>query len=210
VQRIRYNRRNERYRSAHTIADYILRGLGFEDIYSQSEGQIFTFLVNMNDVFEQFVERLIRDACMGTSMVVRSQERFGKVIRNLDTGRTYSSIRPDLMVRAAETGFPVDTKYKRYDLRKVSTGDIYQTFLYAFSLSKGLPEPRALVIFPSDGPSSGHRLAVRSVHDPQEAMVSAIGIDMPKVLDGIGTANFASTLASLRGSLLRVLDAESV
>ena len=59
VRRIRYNRRNERYRSAHTIADYILRGLGFEDIYSQSQGQIFTFLLNMNDVFEHFVERLI-------------------------------------------------------------------------------------------------------------------------------------------------------
>ena len=139
-------------------------------------------------------------------MVVSSQERFGKVIRNLDTGRTYSSIRPDLMVRTAERGFPVDTKYKRYDLRKVSTGDIYQTFLYAFSLSRGLPEPRALVIFPSDGPSSGHRLAVRSVHDPQGAMVSAIGIDMPKVLDEIGTARFTGTLESFRAGLLGVFD----
>lgn len=209
VRRITYNRRNDRYRSAHAIAGYVLRGLGFEDIYSQSQGQIFTFLLNMNDVFEQFVERLVRDACVGTPMVVGAQERFGMVIRNLETGRTYSSIRPDLMVRFADTGFPVDSKYKRYDLHKLSTADIYQTFLYSFALSRGLPEPRALVIFPSDGPSPGHRLAVRSVQDPQGALVSAIGIDMPRILDEIGTREFAETLQSIRTSLLGVFDVQS-
>lgn len=209
TRRIRYNRQNERYRSAHTIAGHILRGLGFEDIYSQSQGQIFTFLLNMNDVFEQFVERLVRDACEGTPMVVGAQERFGKVIRNLATGRTYSSIRPDLMIRSSDARFPVDTKYKRYDLRKLSTADIYQTFLYAFALSRGLAEPAALVIFPSAGPSSGHRLALRSVYDPHGAMVSAIGIDIPKILDEIGTAEFAGPLEELRTGLQRAFDSQS-
>ena len=209
VQSLRYNRRNERYRPAHVISAYVLRGLGFEDIYSQSQGQIFTFLLNMNDVFEQFVERLIKDSCAGTSMAVGTQERFGKVIRNLETGRTYSTIRPDLMIRSGDRTFPVDTKYKRYDLRKLSTADIYQTFLYAFVLSRGLPEPRALVIFPSDGPTSGHKLAVRSVQDPQGALVSAIGIDMPRILDELGTKEFATTLQSIRNRLLESFGAQT-
>lgn len=208
VRRIRYNRRNDHYRSAHTIAGYILQGLGFEDIYSQGQGQIFTFLLNMNDVFEQFVERLIREACAGTPLVVGAQERFGKVIRNLETGRTYSSIRPDLMVRFADAGFPVDTKYKRYDLRKLSTADIYQTFLYAFALSRGLSEPSALVIFPSEGPSSGLRLAVRSLHDPRDATVTAIGLDMPKILDEISTGEQAGTLQGIRTKLLETLQVD--
>lgn len=200
-QRIHYNRRNRRYRPAHIIAGHILRGLGFEDIYSQSTGQIFTFLLNMNEVFEQFVERLMRDVCAGTAMEVSTQERFGKVIRNLDTGRTYSNIRPDLMIRSPDGAFPVDAKYKRYDLRKLSTADIYQTFLYAYALSQGSTEPRALVMFPSDGPSPGHRLAVQGFHDRERATVTAVGIDVPGVLDSIGTPRLDEILHDLRDSL---------
>lgn len=56
-----------------------------------------------------------------------------------------------------------------------------------------MPEPHALVVFPSDGPSSGHRLAVRSVQDSQGALVCAVGIDMPRILDEVGTPDFAVT-----------------
>ena len=31
---------------------------------------------------------------------------------------------------------PIDIKYKLYDIKKVSTADVYQTFLYAYALSR--------------------------------------------------------------------------
>lgn len=112
----------------------------------------------------------------------------------------------DLLIRSGGGAFPIDTKYKRYDLRKLSTGDIYQTFLCAFALTRGLSEARAMVVFPSDGPSLGHRLAVRSVLDEPGAVVSAMGVDIPRILDEIGRPEFQATIQGVRDRLTEMFD----
>ena len=69
----------------------------------------------------------------------------------------YSTITPDLVIEEAATGrsVPVDIKYKAYDVKKISTGDIYQTFLYAYALGDDPTERRAGILYPTTMPTYG-------------------------------------------------------
>lgn len=60
----------------------------------------------------------------------------------------------------------------------------------------------ALVVLPLVGPTPGHRLAVRSLHDAQGALVTAIALDMPRLLDQIGTEQLEAVLDGVRTRLI--------
>ena len=96
VRKIVYGRRNVRYRPAHELAVLVLRGLALTDLFDTSSGRITAFMLDMNVIFERFVTRLVENSLVGSSLRVSSQSTFRAVILDDSTGRTYSSIRPDL------------------------------------------------------------------------------------------------------------------
>lgn len=113
----------------------VYRG-GPDDLYDTSSGQVSAFMLDMDTVFERFVTRLAHDALQPPSPLrTAEQVRLRAVIRNDETDRTYSTLRPDLVIEDTRTGrrTPVDIKYKLYDTKKLSTADIYQAFMYAFA-----------------------------------------------------------------------------
>ena len=195
---IRYDRRNGRYRTAHELAKLVLRGVAFDDLYDTSSGRVTAFLMDMNAVFELFVTRLVQEALEGTESYVLAQERFGTVIRNDDTGHTYAAIRPDIVICqvGAATRVPVDVKYKLYDTRKLSTSDVYQTFLYAFALSAA-EDRRAGIIYPSTTQPARTALSVRPLAGPTAARIVAAGLDVPSALESLAK-NREGLLARVR------------
>lgn len=106
-KRILYGRRNARYRSVHELSKLILRGFAFEDLYDTSAGHVSAFMFDMNMVFERFVTCLIQDALNGTDLLASAQPRLRAVIRNDETGRTYSTVKPDLLIEETTTGHAV-------------------------------------------------------------------------------------------------------
>ncbi len=204
---IRYDRRNDRYRPAHELAKLVLRGVAFDDLYDTTTGRVTAFLIDMNVVFELFVTRLVQEALAGTESVALAQERFGAVIRNDDTGQTYASIRPDIVVRQVGTAHcvPIDVKYKLYDMRKLSSGDLYQTFLYALALSAE-GDRRAGIIFPSTGQPARTAIVIRPLSGPTAARIVAAGLDVQTTLENLRTDR-DSLLEGVRALLDRLLQA---
>lgn len=199
---IHYSRRNSRYRSAHELAKLVLRNLAFHDMFNTTSGAVTAFMINMNTVFERFVLRLVGEALGGVSRIdALPHQRLRAVIRNDDTGRTYTSIDPDLVIadKEADERVPIDVKYKLYDTKKLAPADIYQTFMYAFALGKGGTQ-RAGVIFPASSTVSGPTLSIRPVAavSTTAAKIMAAGLDVPRALDDLDGPARSGLLADVR------------
>ena len=82
---------------------------------------------------------------------------------------------------------PLDVKYKRYDLKKVATADIYQTFLYAYALSADTTGRAAIIHPTTDGGTLG-TLSVHSTAGGLGARIGVVGIDVPAMLVALGAS----------------------
>ena len=198
---IRYDRRNARYRPAHELAKFVLRHAGFHDLFDTSTGaRVGAFMINMNTLFEAFIRKLLRDALAGTELGVTAPSTVRAVIRDEDTDRNYSSIRPDVLLNLpAGWRIPIDVKYKLYETRKLSTADIYQTFTYALALGEPGQQPRAGIIYPAMTFTKRPNLTIRPVNGPVAARVNAVGIDVPRTLEELRGPNRDDLLHTVRG-----------
>ena len=206
LDRRNYTRRNERYRSAHELCLILIDRTGVDDIYNSGSTKSFSFLLNMNDIFEAFVATMVDEAFAATEWRVTTGRKHRSVIKRLDTNKTYSNINPDIVMSDDRELVPFDCKYKLYENKKLSTSDIYQTFLYAYSL--GDPDnPRAGIIYPSSKPGIQPRLGVSRVDGPGEAKISGIAIDLVNILNSRADRDrWDTTLAEMRCALQAVLE----
>ena len=187
-----YNRRNEHYRQAHEISWLFLGRKGLDDIYAAGRTDSFAFLLDMNQLFEDFVTRLLRDALEPVGIVVHAQRRDRSIVENELTHRPYASIIPDILLddRAHDrrVRLPLDAKYKLYDSRRLEPSDVYQAFFYAYAyhrMTAGDAVPAALLMYPSKRGGTTAALRVRRADGTATARIRAIGVDIPAVLEAI-------------------------
>ena len=145
-----YTRRNKHYALGHVWARLLLAQHGIHDLYAPGTPQTQAFLLDMNVLFERFIAQALEDSASGTPFRVDRQSSTGSIIVDALTGRTYTRVRPDVLVRHGEREemYPVDTKYKLYDERRIAPEDVYQAFLYAFAFHSGRgprPKPRLYI-----------------------------------------------------------------
>lgn len=188
-KQIVYNRRNETYRFAHEICWLIIRLCGIRDMFSSQGIRSFAFLLDMNALFEQFVAVVIRRVLSTDKWRVSKQHISRSIIWDADSNKPYSDVRPDLLLqhRVLPQRLALDSKYKLYDERKVSSADVYQTFLYAF----GFQHPqspndlkRSVLIYPKETSATDVReLTIRSPTNSSLAKLSLLGIHVPSLLD---------------------------
>lgn len=197
-----YDRLNEHYRTAHGLAWLLLDGLGIRDVLTGGGTACFAFLIDMNRLFETFVQRLVERLLANQPVMVHAQRRDSSIIRDLSTNRPYSRVIPDLLIewRGQESSprVAVDAKYKLYDEKKLSPADVYQTFLYAFAYGQhgGSRLPRAVVLYPASTSSSQPvRLAVGRSDGPASAEILAMGISIPAALAELRDGQWNSTCA---------------
>jgi 5-methylcytosine-specific restriction enzyme subunit McrC len=158
-----YTRRNKHYAVGHVWARLLLAQHGIHDLYAPGTPWTQAFLLDMNVLFELFIAQVLEDCASGTPFRVDRQSSTDSIIVDALTGRTYTRVRPDVLVRHREheQTYPVDTKYKLYDERHVAPEDIYQAFLYAFAFHPGHGPRQASLVYPSDRSEVNQRLAVR-------------------------------------------------
>jgi 5-methylcytosine-specific restriction enzyme subunit McrC len=179
---------NEHYRNAHDLAWLLLDGLGTKDVLASGMTHCFAFLIDMNRLFEKFVYRLVDRLFAATGMHVHYQRDDRSIILNASTNRPYAKVVPDLVIETKDirpsVRIAVDAKYKLYDERKLDSGDIYQTFLYAFAYSGTRSMlPVALLIYPSSTPSvKSTRLRIQTAQALAGAEILTLGLPIPVVL----------------------------
>lgn len=187
-----YNRRNERYREAIEIAWLLINGLGIRDITEAGKTRCFAFLIDMNTLFENFAYKVINHFIDKQKYRVLYQRKDRSIIWNAGTNRPYSSIIPDVIVESRGLDpvmrAPIDAKYKLYDTRKISPGDVYQCFMYAYAYKDSLTGkvPISLLIYPSSKETTHPiHLRIQSPTKTATAEIIAISLDIPKVLKDI-------------------------
>lgn len=204
-----YDRLNQHYRSAHELCWLVLERIGIRDFHRAGSTRCFSFLLNMNQLYEQFVAKLVRQLLRPHRMQVISQHSDPSIIRNALTNQPYAKVIPDLIVQSPiGKRLCVDAKYKLYDELKVSNSDIYQLFLYAYAIG-GSPDHRlAALMYPScEVEGRTHRLKING-SDSRPAFITAIGFHIPSVLDELrARAHSPPTGGLLRELTLSILEA---
>lgn len=120
-----WSRLNQRYRASIALARLILRGsaLAFESTGTTAGG---SFLVDMNQVFEDVVGQGVRNALKPKGFTTHLQRED-----RLDDDRRIM-IRPDIRVDLGSAPAAIaDVKYKRPSTSSVSNDDVYQALAYA-------------------------------------------------------------------------------
>ncbi|GAA3051093.1 McrC family protein [Streptomyces glomeratus] len=180
LQRTQYTRLNARYRPAHTWARLLLRGGGVTDLQTDDGTTAGGLLLAMPALWEAVVRRLATEAAVPRGgRPVPSNGGTGITVRG-DLGST-STFRPDLLLRLPATGtdqytlLPIDAKYKRYDRRGVSAGDIHQLLTYSAGYTPA-EAPRAVIVHPQPGEYARRTLRIGS---PQRGLgvIHVLGID---------------------------------
>jgi 5-methylcytosine-specific restriction enzyme subunit McrC len=193
---ISYHRMNARYQDAHRLAWLVLDGLGVRDLHASGPTRCFAFLINMNTLFERFVEMVVRQALAGTDATVRKQRRDGSVLWDATKGVSFGKVIPDLLVdwgaggaRGARARLPIDAKYKLYGERKAESGDVYQAFLYASAYGgwEGGELARALIVYPSSEKAVTHqRIQIRRSAGAAASEIGVVGVPIAEMLDELG------------------------
>lgn len=168
VPDLTFTRLDRHWQSAGRLARIILRQQSLRD----REGTVVgtTFCVDMNALFERFVEEIVREEAhsAGLQLVSQAPRRLTANIR----------IRPDLILRDGGKDLAVaDVKYKELKPGKLPHADLYQMLAYCVSLEL----PAGLLIYASEGPLVTH-------------MVQSAGVDLRIV--GIGTTGTPQNLES--------------
>jgi 5-methylcytosine-specific restriction enzyme subunit McrC len=206
-----YHRLNDHYEDAHALAWLILSGLGVSDILSPEGHPIEAFLINMNELFEKFVYKLLRDLLVSTGYTSIYQSSMEMVLVDASNGKAYRRIRPDMLVYPTQglaTPVAVDAKYKRYSARKISEGDSYQLFTYALASSHDARlTPHAVIVYPAESPQEIHdeTILLTSLGGKRHAALHALGIHIPSVLEEMGKRRIGSYCSDLRDRLIQIL-----
>jgi 5-methylcytosine-specific restriction enzyme subunit McrC len=152
---VRWDRLNARYRPAVELALLILRSTSFE--LRHGDVAASAFLVDMNDLFEDFVVVALRDA-LGVSHRVLVQGKRGRFPRLLsldEMGKV--KLEPDLSWwEGGVCRFVGDVKYKRLSPAGFQHADLYQLTAYAIATSL----PGGLLIYAAGEESPGSHVVV--------------------------------------------------
>ena len=157
IERIAFNRLNERFRPLVNLAKVFIKHR--TPIYKMGESQMYSFLIPMERLFEEFVANLLKyhilpKCCKDAEIYIQDETKRIPDLKKppylLEGGRF--SLKPDILIRIDDKNYIIDTKYKILKLQErmvgVSQQDVYQMLAYtiAFKSEKTmLLYPKSLV-----------------------------------------------------------------
>ena len=153
VPAIRYDRLNEHYRNVVELSRLILRRSVFES--RRGEERASGFLMDMNEVFQEFLTQALREALGVSARTLRSDENLSRRVTLDEAGRL--SLKPDLSWwEGGVCRFVGDAKYKRVGGDgSAPAPDLYQMLAYTTALDL----PRGLLIYAKgEADAAKHRI----------------------------------------------------
>ena len=173
-----FDRLNEHYREAVTLARLVLRHSTIET--ERGVTRATGFLMDMNRVFQDFVTLALREALDLSDRTFRSDRGIRGV--TLDEGSRVA-LKPDLSWwDGQDCKFVGDAKYKRVRDERVPNADLYQLLAYATALDL----PGGLLVYAQ---GEAEDVAHRIRHAGKRLEVSALDLSgtIDHVLDRIDT-----------------------
>lgn len=150
------DRTNARWRNLLELARMLLGGR-FQTT-SAGDGLGFSLLFPMNELFEEYVARVLSRALRRDDFVVTRQGGLRHCLTEVDGGKPRFQTRPDIIIsRSGKTAVVIDTKWKRLASRVddpkqgVSQGDVYQMISYSRVYECG----RVALLYPHHGGLEG-------------------------------------------------------
>ena len=194
VPELPFDRLNEHYRSVVALARLILSRGEFES--RRGEVRTSGFLMDMNQVFQEFVTVALREA-LGLSADAFKES----YIDSLDEPPPYREgrvrLRPDLVWRnGPDTVFVGDAKYKNITGRPVPEDDLYQLLAYTTALDL----PGGLLVY-AQGEADERVYTVRNSGKRLEVAALDLSKDLDSVLTRINS--LAEKARALRGETRR-------
>jgi 5-methylcytosine-specific restriction enzyme subunit McrC len=125
-ERIRYDRRTTRYRTAHQLARLII--LGYMPDFVAGRDDILALMFDMNSLYEAFITSELRRASHRRSPAVRIRAQSHRGFWR--SGDNLRHLRPDIILESKERRAIVDAKWKLPDPRGPSDTDLRQIFAY--------------------------------------------------------------------------------
>lgn len=181
VPDVAFNRLNDHYREVVALARLILRNATIET--GRGAVRAPGFLMDMNEVFQDFVTLALREALGLSDRTFRADGGVGGV--TLDVERRID-LRPDLSWWDGPTcTFVGDAKYKRIQDDRVPNADLYQLLAYATALNL----PGGLLVY-AQGKANDAAHVVR--HAGKRLEVSALDL--------------SGTIDELRGRIQRLAE----
>jgi 5-methylcytosine-specific restriction enzyme subunit McrC len=139
VPMVTYTRLNEHYRTAVELARLVLRMSAFDARAGRVRAS--GLLVNMNHVFQDFVEVALGEAATPFGVSLKGQDTR----HALDEDRAIR-LTPDIVLQRNGVAMRVgDSKYKRLEVSGLPNADVYQALAYAV----GLKLSQAFLIYPA-------------------------------------------------------------
>ena len=127
-----YNRQNLRYQRIHQICDQIIDKSGIDDIYRGDNSYVVPVFYDMNELFENFVQKLFQWHYQDSELRVETQ--FSKKAWTGQGDLGHRSMRPDITIWDGNIcTHIIDVKYKT---KNISTGDLYQLGFYIHEFSE--------------------------------------------------------------------------
>lgn len=132
--RLHFDRANRRYQSLVAMARLFLRGLTQDLSSGDSDG--LGFLIDMNELFEEYIGECIRSVITDRRDSVVLQGPVRSLLQDKASGAEAFRTKPDICcLRDKVPHWIVDTKWKRLDDEKselgVSQSDVYQMIGYS-------------------------------------------------------------------------------
>ena len=185
VPEVRFDRLNEHYREVVALSRVVLRHSAFES--HRGEVRASGFLMDMNDVFQEFVTQALREELRVSDRVFLETN-----IDSLDA-KNRIGLRPDLTWWDGPSClFVGDAKYKNITGESVPNADLYQLLAYVTALDV----PGGLLIYAQGEAEAGtHRVR----HSGKRLEVAAL--DLSGTLDAVlrRVCDLAESVKRLRG-----------
>jgi 5-methylcytosine-specific restriction enzyme subunit McrC len=161
-----YHRLNDDYRSIHDLCRIFLAGTSISEKVGVHEFK--GFLLNMNTLFEEFVQQAFISVVRNTTASAAIQKS-----EPLSMNTAAPMVRPDVMIRELGAVISiVDAKYKR-DVAGPQNPDIYQVVTYGTVLNC----PRTYLLYPHTELDSEHDF--RILNSPIIVHARRINISIP-------------------------------
>lgn len=161
-----FSRSNDYYKAIIQFSKVVLQNYFIRSIH-RGESRGFNFIVNMNQVYEDFIttiiEELVSEAIEFRDYVVEKQQKIESLVRGGEI-----TVKPDIIVRKKDTDerpLIIDAKYRKQE----SNADYYQVIAYALAI----PTAKACcLIYPDDAVTETSELLldVRSYDTKREVI----------------------------------------
>jgi 5-methylcytosine-specific restriction enzyme subunit McrC len=181
------NRRSSHYRTALTLVALIQQGARLGEHTETGEMPLSSFVLNMNLVFERFLERYLKQNAP-EDILIAEQDTRSDVFNYLENpgGWKQPMIRPDFVFRRRNKIVAVaDAKYKNRLENPPSSAELYQ--LTTYGLSYPFAGRREVLMFHPLGTGQADReclLQFNPSHSVEIVQLRLIGVPIDGILDG--------------------------